>query len=316
MSNAELVRIDHRPISDNRQEIRAFMMVWNESIRLQSTLKHYRELGVDRFFVIDLGSTDGTLDLLTSAPDVHVFTATGNAEVAYLNALLDAYGAGHWSLTVDADELFVYPHYEELELPLFCRYLSHVGSQAVACLSLDMYASSPIGDAVHRPGASLLGTCPYFDAAPYSMVRTDVCPYFEIYGGVRARIFGQARDQTRDQTTNEGAAGTSPVLSRVPLVHWQVGMQYLRGTGNVTPVSVSHILGALLRFEFLSDYHARSGGEPAFGNSTNLYCERSVKFEDSAQLVEMSLMTTAKAYEESVRLTAEARAAAQSRQAG
>ena len=46
MSTAELTRIDHRPIADNRQEIRAFMMVWNESIRLQSTLKHYRELGV------------------------------------------------------------------------------------------------------------------------------------------------------------------------------------------------------------------------------------------------------------------------------
>jgi glycosyltransferase involved in cell wall biosynthesis len=308
MSNAELTRIDHRPISDNRQEIRAFMMVWNESIRLQSTLKHYRELGVDRFFVIDLGSTDGTLDLLAAAPDVHVFTATGNAEVAYLNALLDAYGAGHWSLTVDADELFIYPHYEELELPLFCRYLNHVGSQAVACLSLDMYASSQIGDAIHRPGTSLMGTCPYFDAAPYSMVRTDVCPYIEIYGGVRERIFGQA--------LREGAAGSSPVLSRVPLVRWQVGMQYLRGTGNVTPVSVSHILGALLRFEFLSDYHARSGGDPAFSKSTNLYGERSVKFEDSAQLIALNLMTTAKAYEESVRLTAEARAAAQARQAG
>ncbi|HEY5965941.1 MAG TPA: glycosyltransferase family 2 protein [Xanthobacteraceae bacterium] len=308
MSTAELTRIDHRPIADNRQEIRAFMMVWNESIRLQSTLKHYRELGVDRFFVIDLGSTDGTLDLLAAEPEVHVFTATGNAEVAYLNALLDTHGAGHWSLTVDADELFIYPHYEELELPLFCRYLSHAGSQAVACLSLDMYATSPIGDAVHRPGTSLLGTCSYFDAAPYSMVRTNVCPYFEIHGGVRERIFGQA--------TREGATGMPPVLTRVPLVRWQVGMQYLRGTGNVTPVSISHILGTLLRFEFLSDYHARSGGDPAFSNSTNLYCERSVKFEDSAQLVALNLMTTAKAYEESVRRTAEARAAAQSRQAG
>ena len=308
MSNAELTRIDQRPISDNRQEIRAFMMVWNESIRLESTLKHYRELGVDRFFVIDLGSTDGTLDLLAIAPDVHVFMTTGNAEVAYLNALLDAYGAGHWSLTVDADELFIYPHYEDLELPLFCRYLSHVGSQAVACLSLDMYATSPIGDAVHRQGTSLLGTCPYFDAAPYSMVRVDVCPYFEIHGGVRERIFGQA--------AREGAAGAPPVLTRIPLVRWQVGMQYLRGTGNVTPVSVSHILGALLRFEFLNDYHARSGGDPAFSNSTNLYCERSVRFEDSEQLVALNLMTTARAYEESVRLTAEARAAAQSRQAG
>jgi hypothetical protein len=178
----------------------------------------------------------------------------------------------------------------------------------VACISLDMYATSPISDAVHYPGTPLLNTCAYFDIGPYSMVRTDVCPYFDIYGGVRERIFGQKMQ--------EGAAGSSPVLSRVPLVRWQVGMQYLRGTGNVTPVSVSHILGALLRFDFLSDHQARSGCDPAFSNSTNLYCERSAKFENSAQLVGLSLMTTTKAYEESVRLTAEARAAAQSRQAG
>src|ERR1044071_3643823 len=62
MANAELTRIDQRPIPDNFQEIRAFMMVWNESIRLESTLRHYRQLGVHRFFVVDLGSTDGTLD--------------------------------------------------------------------------------------------------------------------------------------------------------------------------------------------------------------------------------------------------------------
>ena len=206
-----------------------------------------------------------------------MFTTTGDAEVAYLNALLDAYGAGHWSLTVDADELFIYPHYEELELPLFCRYLSHVGSQAVACLSLDMYATSPISDAVHRPGTPLLGTCPYFDAAPYTMVRTTSV---RISKSMAASASGfSARRRAK------APRACSPVLTRVPLIRWHVGMQYLRGTGNVTPVAVSHILGTLLRFEFLSDYHARSGGDPAFSNSTNLYCERSVKFENSAQLV-------------------------------
>lgn len=304
MANAELTRIDQRSIPDNRQEIRAFMMVWNESVRLESILRHYRKLGVHRFFVVDLGSTDGTLDLLAAAPDVHVFTTTGDADVAYLNTLLDAYGAGHWSLAVDADELFIYPHYEELELPLFCRYLGHVGAQAVACLSLDMYATSPISDAVHHPGTPLFDTCRYFDATPYTMVRTDVCPYFEIYGGVRERIFGQ------------GATGMSPVLSRVPLIRWHAGMQYLRGTGNVTPVAVANVLGALLRFDFLSDYHVRSGGDLAFSNSTNLYADRSVKFENSAQLVQLHLMTTTKTYEDSVRLTVEARAAMPARQAG
>jgi glycosyltransferase involved in cell wall biosynthesis len=295
MSIADLHRIDSRPIPDNRGEIRAFLVVWNEMLRLDSTLKHYRQLGVHRFLVVDNGSTDGTLEYLTAAPDVHVFSAAGDDGIGWLNALLDMFGSGHWTLTVDADELFIYPHYEQLELPLLCRYLDYVKSQAVACVSLDMYAASPIGDAVHRPDASLLNTCRYFDAAPYRLDRTDICPYFEIHGGVRERIFGDA----------------SSVLSRVPLVRWQAGTRYLRGTANITPVQISNIMAALLRFEFLSDFAERApdGVTLKEGASTNLYSSNSVQFENSAKLVELGLMKSSKAYEESVQLTAAARAA-------
>jgi hypothetical protein len=297
MSSGELTRLDGRPISENPDEIRAFLITWNDTLRLESALKHYRQLGVHRFFVADCGSTDGTLDRLSAAPDVHVFSATGDDSLAWLNTLLNQYGAGHWALTLDPGEMFIYPHYEELELPLFCRYLNHIGSQAVPCISLDMYAASPLADAVHRPGTPLLGTCSYFDAAPYDMVRTDVCPFFEIHGGLRQRLAGEA------------ASGPPSVLSRAPLVRWQNGMQYLRGTANITPVIVAPVMGALLRFEFLSDFHERSGGEIAIDKSTNLYADASAKFENSAQLVKLGLMTTVKSYDDSVRLTSAARAA-------
>lgn len=295
----DLRRIDSRAITDNRNEIRAFMVVWNDTLRLESTLKYYRKLGVSRFFVVDSGSTDGTLDTLTAAPDVHAFSATGDDGIGSLNALLDTFGSGHWALTVDADEQFIYPHYEQLELPLFCRYLDHVGAQAVPCVSIDMYAASPVRDAVHLPGAPLLNTCRYFDAAPYRMEQTEVCPYFEIRGGLRERSFSQI------------APNPSPVLSRVPLVRWQAGMRYLRGTGNITPVKLASILAVLLRFEFLSDYSERTQGGNALSEDllTNLYSGNSVRFENSAQLVELALMRTSTAYEESVRMTAAARAA-------
>ena len=299
MTIGEIKRIDSRPISDNREEIRAFMVVWNDSLRLESTLKHYRQLGVSRFFVVDSGSTDGTLDFLAAAPDVHAFSASGDDRMAWINALLDAFGAGHWALTVDPDELFIYPHYEQLELPLFCRYLNHVGAQAVPCVSLDMYAASPIRDVIHQPGTPLLNTCRYFDAAPYRIVQTDVCPNFEIHGGLRERAF------------NQTPASPPPVLSRVPLVRWQAGMRYLRGTGNITPVTIASVLAALLRFEFLSDFPERAENASALrdGASANLYSDRSVRLESSTQLVELGLMNTSKPYEESVQLTAAARLA-------
>jgi hypothetical protein len=297
MSSGELTRLDGRPISDNREEIRAFLITGNDSLRVESALTHYRGLGVHRFFVADCGSTDSTLDRLSAAPDVHVFSAAGDDGLAWLNTLLDTYGAGHWTLTVDPAEMFIYPHCEELELPLFCRYLNHVGAQAVPCVSLDMYAASPIADAVHRPGAPLIGTCSYFDAAPYQMIRTDVCPYFEIHGGLRHRLAGAT------------GSGLPPVLSRVPLVRWQGGMQYLRGTANITPVIVASMMGALLRFDFLSDHGDRTGSDTAIDGSTNLYSDASTKFENSAQLVRLGLMTSPRSYDESVRLTSAARLA-------
>ena len=70
--------------------------------------------------------------------------------------MLDAFGDGHWTLTIDADGQLVYPHYEEVGLALFCRYLDHVRAQAVFCLLLDMYSNRPVAEAVHDPAGALL----------------------------------------------------------------------------------------------------------------------------------------------------------------
>ena len=84
---------------------------------------------------------------------------------------------------------------------------------------------------------------------PTALDQTDICPFFEIRGGLRERALNQ-----------------SPVLSRVPLVRWQPGMRYLRGTGNITPVKLASILAALLRFEFLSDCSERAEGGSALSD--------------------------------------------------
>ena len=172
MASGTLDRIDSHPIYDSSEEIRAFMTVRNEALRLPSTLRHHRALGVHRFFVVDNGSTDGTLDLLANEADVHVFTtadsyAGSHWGVHWMNAMLDAFGDGHWTLTIDADEQFIYPHYEEVGLPLFCRYLDYVKAQAVFCLLLDMYSNRPVSEAIHDPAGALIDTCRYFDHGNY-----------------------------------------------------------------------------------------------------------------------------------------------------
>src|SRR5215467_4619488 len=109
-----LLRIDSHRIRKDQSEIRLFMTARNEILRLPHTIDHYRKIGVARFFVIDNGSTDGSIEFLRAQPDCHVFVthdsfkdSRGGAD--WQNALLDQYGMNHWCLAVDADEWLVYP---------------------------------------------------------------------------------------------------------------------------------------------------------------------------------------------------------------
>src|SRR3981081_3952939 len=73
MREHTLLRIDDRLIGDDRNEIRAFMTVRDEMLRLPQNLNHHRNIGVKRFFVVDNGSTDGSREFLLAQPDCHVF---------------------------------------------------------------------------------------------------------------------------------------------------------------------------------------------------------------------------------------------------
>jgi hypothetical protein len=106
-----LVRIDHRSVNNNRTEVRAFMTVRDEKLRLPHSLDHHRKLGVSRFFVIDNGSTDGSTEFLLAQPDCHVFlTRKSYAESRYglewQHRLLKEYGIDRWCLIIDAHEWF------------------------------------------------------------------------------------------------------------------------------------------------------------------------------------------------------------------
>jgi hypothetical protein len=106
----------------------------------------------------------------------------------------------------------------------------------------------------------------------------------------------------------QAAAKSPAVLSRVPLVRCGPACDILAAQQTSRPITLANIFAAILRFEFLSDFAERSPGLTlGDGLSTNLYSGSSVRFENSAQLVELELMKTERAYEESVHLTAAAR---------
>jgi glycosyltransferase involved in cell wall biosynthesis len=306
-----LTRMDSRPIPERAGEIRACMVVRNEALRLASVLGHCRRLGVERFLVVDNGSDDGTLETLLAQPDVHVFSspesfAANSMGMQWINAILDAFADDQWALIVDADELFIYPHYEQVRLAEFCRFLDATEARGVFSLMLDMYSDRPVADSVHTPGQALIETCAYFDRGPYRTLAVSQFPYTRIYGGVRDRLFRQAlRGRFH-----------SPTVSKIPLVKWRAGTRYLASTHHLTPLPLSTLAGGLLHFKFLQDFHARAVTEAARGEHHsgaheyraylellaadprfNLMSPASVRFEGSDQLVALGLMQTSDAYE-------------------
>jgi glycosyltransferase involved in cell wall biosynthesis len=283
---------DAAPIPNGNSEIRLFCKCRNESLRLPAFLRHYRALGVRRFFFVDNASTDGTLQLLRGQSDVRVFRTPQSFREArggtdWLNALLGQFGVGHWCVTVDADELLYFPGSERTGLPALTQYLDEQGHQAMYCLLLDMYPGSPLRDVKYAPGDALEVVAPYFDFQPYRRTPHHECPGFLVYGGVRERVFypeARAGDLRRDLHVNlyhrllprlplVGALPPvhgrrplfPPCLTKVPLVRWEADTRYLNVNHFVSPRKVAPESGALLHFKLLQDFDGRVATEVARG---------------------------------------------------
>jgi glycosyltransferase involved in cell wall biosynthesis len=275
-----LVRIDHQPIRDDRNEIRAFMTVRNEMLRLPQTLHHHRKIGVPRFFLVDNGSTDGTREFLLTQPDCHVFvTHNSYSEAMYgldwQHALLDEYGVNHWCLIVDADEWFVYPGYERKALPHLAAYLDRNGAQGIFAFLLDMYRLGTIGESIGVSSVSLLDACRYFDSEYVWRPRFRIpglhgprFPQYNISGGPRWRLFFPMlhRHYYLLRTIWHLSyylkvplpAGLRPVptLTKIPFIRWLPGTRYEQPHAT-TPIKLSDVTAVLLHFKFLEDFLVR-----------------------------------------------------------
>jgi hypothetical protein len=118
-----LERRDDRCLAIAPEEILCCLVARNERPRLPYFLEYYRKLGVDRFFVIDNGSNDGSVEWLLDQADVHVWYSElsfkrANFGSSWFELLLRRYGVGHWCLTMDADEFLIYEGAPERTLRL------------------------------------------------------------------------------------------------------------------------------------------------------------------------------------------------------
>ena len=147
----------------------AFITIRDEAQRLPYFLSYYRDLGVDHFFFVDNGSSDGGGELLAAEPDISLWkTDAGYRKSRYgvdwLNWLKFRYGHGHWTLTLDPDEFLVYPFCDTRPIPALCDWLDQSGIRSFGTMLLDMYPRGPFYHQKNRPGQDHIELSPWFYA--------------------------------------------------------------------------------------------------------------------------------------------------------
>jgi hypothetical protein len=285
-------RLDAHPIDQAAHECRVVMVVRNEVLRLPWIVHYYRKLGVVRFFVIDNGSTDGTVDFLLKQKDCHVFHtlesyAAANSGVKWQTEILRTYNNNHWWLIVDADEMLVYPSSETVKISDLCRYLESQNVEALYAMFIDMYGKGSVAESHYSSGQNFLDVCPCFDSdyrfAPRAKAPFASTPFpeFEPFGGPRFRRFyseyhasgrgGVTRAkylrQMRSLLAKFGVRifpdlAIPPLLFKVPLIKWRETIQHYNAHV-ISRVRLAPVTGALLHFKFFGDFHARVVTESA-----------------------------------------------------
>lgn len=325
LADGTLQRLDENRIDNIRpDEILLFCPSRNEAPRLPYFLDYYRKLGVDRFFMIDNKSTDETREFLLEQKDVHYFYTEQSYLEAHrarlwMQALRQAYGVDHWCITVDVDEMLVFPMCEQVSLSVLTDYMDKNQAEALFTIMIDMYGDD-LENVDYVSGAPFAQFSPFFDRGPYWASITDQFPHLSMFGGVRYRCFFKERDQTGPAFRNGG-----PVLRKLPLVKWSPDKTYINSTHSLTPCKLADITGALLHYKMLGNFkefarqEMRSGERPPGeyetyfnalenGEDYSLICEYTERYASSEQLVRLSLMRNSRGFmnvaTEALRVTA------------
>ena len=305
----QLTNVTLRSAGIASSRILLFATIRNEMLRLPHFLAHYRALGVGHFLIVSNDSTDGSDMYLSQQPDVSLWQTEHGYKAArfgmdWLTWLQRRYADGKWALTVDADELLIYPDWEMRGLDQLTAWLDQNRLNSFPAMLLDLYPKGSPDSHDYTPDQDPLGLLNWFDATGYWSEKRGRHRTETILGGVRARSFFADHPDK------------SPTLSKVPLLKWRKSYAYLSSTHVVLPPPLNTCLdagrtdmpsGILLHTKFLPGTGDRAREDKARGqqytkwpahdayydalaDAPDMWTPSSTRLQGWQQLVDLDLM--------------------------
>lgn len=307
-------KIDKQKIPDNKNEVRLFATARNESLRLPYFLKYYFEMGVDRIFFIDNGSTDNTVEIALSYPNVHVFKITESFKKQWywVEYLLNIYGKNRWCMVVDIDELFTYPYAEVVPFRALIKYLEQNKYDAIQSFLLDIYSKKPVIESGYDPNANPVECCPCFDkdfykarVSSFDKKNWEKFDATVFLGGMRERVFSKVMD-----------FNWRFYLTKISLFK-NTGKIYLTGgMHTINNANLADISGVVFHTKYMQDFISKAQIEAkrsehwavnaldykiydkacSLDPKITLYHKDSVKYKNTRQLLKLRMMKSSPAY--------------------
>jgi Glycosyl transferase family 2 len=264
LGRAFLKRREMTSVADRTEAIRTgdillFATLRDERVRLPYFLRYYREMGIGHFLIVDNGSSDGSREYLQGQRDVSVWSATASYKASrfgmdWINWLLRKHAHGHWTLTVDPDEFFIYPFCDTRPIRALTDWLDTYSIRSFPAMVVDMYPKGPITAQPYGEGQNPFEIAAWFDSGNYMIKKNPALGNLWIQGGPRARMMFA------------DAPADAPSLNKIPLVRWDRSYAYVSSTHMLLPRGLNltydewggeKASGCILHAKFLSTLTAK-----------------------------------------------------------
>lgn len=237
--------------SINNTNLALVVLQKNGATIIPKFLQHYRNLGVQEFYVIDNLSSDNSIDILLAQDDVNTFT-TGIVHWQYQNeirrAIIDQYLKDKWVIVVDIDELIIFPYYENFKIDFLLSYLSEKGYTSMIFNMLDLVSddfTEDISSYIKYDYSSI-------ERIPYcSKYLSD--HIFNIYSkdnttlmlnGIRGRYI-------------EDTSSSEFLLTKHSLFYYDKMIEPLSGAHFCNNCLIADVSGVLLHYKFYLDFKSK-----------------------------------------------------------